>query len=127
MKSTPEYRQLIRVKGESAKLSEIEKSLMLNRSFKFDGNGTQSKFDNSRMLHRRELDKPVQTPFKSPTKNELSQSLRDYTSGTKSTSDFRKALEDNGVKINPFIDKLLRKNDCGDSVSFLDFGKEIFK
>ena len=44
-----------------------------------------------------------------------------------SPNDFRHELRRNGVNINHYVEALIKKNESGDSQSFVTFGKEVFK
>lgn len=44
-----------------------------------------------------------------------------------SANQFKQSLKKADVEVNPYLERLIRKNEAGDEVSFLTFGKEIFK
>ena len=57
----------------------------------------------------------------------MSTSLRQYTAGSKSVTEFKRDLYKNKINVNPYMDKLFRRADAGETINYSVFGKEIFK
>lgn len=49
--------------------------------------------------------------------------ISDYTKGNINVNAFRSELSNYKVTIDPTLDKLIRKHEAGDRVSYKDFGK----
>ena len=79
--------------------------------------------------HRGKRTKQVLEPtkFKSERKEYLRHQLTKYKEGEVTASDFKQKLAQNDIEISPQLSTLFRKNEVGDNVSFLQFGKEIFR
>ena len=56
----------------------------------------------------------------------LSNAIRDYTSGKSNLGDFRLALAGQ-VPIDGKLERMLRQHEAGDSQSYANFGKIIFR
>jgi hypothetical protein len=57
----------------------------------------------------------------------MSQTIIDYTKGSIGNSDFRSKLQEYNVPVDATIDKLIRKHESGDFISFNEFGKHVFR
>lgn len=57
----------------------------------------------------------------------MAKSITDYTSGSSNVNAFRDQLKEYNVKIDANLDKLLRKHESGDFVSYNEFGKHIYR
>jgi len=53
--------------------------------------------------------------------------IQDYTKGNINVNKFREQLSDFKVPIDANMDKLIRKHEAGDFVSYNEFGKHIFR
>lgn len=53
--------------------------------------------------------------------------ITDYTKGAINVNNFRSSLSEYNVPIDTNIDKLIRKHESGDFISYNEFGKHIFR
>ena len=53
--------------------------------------------------------------------------MQNYTLGGVSGNNFRQELQKYNVSIDANLDKLIRKHESGDFVTFNEFGKHIFR
>lgn len=57
----------------------------------------------------------------------ISKTLQAYTSGQTNSNTLRSQLRDFKVDIDPQLDKLIRKHESGDFVSYVDLGKQVYR
>ena len=71
----------------------------------------------------------IATPGQSANKfqEEMAVAIGQYSNGKMSLNDFRAELYDKNVKIDADMDKLLRKHEAGDTQSYAEFGKRIYR
>jgi len=50
-----------------------------------------------------------------------------YSDGKMTLNDFRAELMDHNIKVDPDLDKLIRKHESGDTQSYVEFGKRIYR
>ena len=53
--------------------------------------------------------------------------IQDYTKGSINVNKFREQLADHKIPVDANMDKLIRKHEAGDFVSYNEFGKHIFR
>lgn len=58
---------------------------------------------------------------------EVGQALRNLTSGSLNTNALRQQLKAYNVPIDAHLDKLLRRHDAGDFVTYNEIGKHVFR
>ena len=58
---------------------------------------------------------------------EMSRAITAYTKGNMDSNNFRAQLNQYNVPIDATMDKLIRKHESGDFISFNEFGKNIFR
>lgn len=88
---------------------------------------SRGRFDNTYTRGKRTKTPGDQIKFKSKTKQNLSNHLQKYQEGCQSIAQFRMVLQANKIDIGPKLAGLLRRHESGDTVSFTQFGREIFK
>ncbi len=57
----------------------------------------------------------------------MAKAITDYTKGTTNVNNFRSSLGEFNVPIDTNLDKLIRKHESGDFISYNEFGKHIFR
>lgn len=57
----------------------------------------------------------------------MAKNIQDYTSGSININKFRDQLREYNVKVDANLDKLIRKHESGDFVTYNEFGKHIFR
>jgi hypothetical protein len=57
----------------------------------------------------------------------MAKTITDYTKGGINVNDFRAKLREYNVPIDANMDKLIRKHEAGDFVSYNEFGKHIYR
>lgn len=58
---------------------------------------------------------------------DMSDAIKKYTSGKISVGKFKEQLSYGEVKVDPKLETLIRKHEAGDSVTYNEFGKHIFR
>ena len=53
--------------------------------------------------------------------------ISDYTKGKINVNKFREQLGEYKIPVDATMDKLIRKHEAGDFVSYNEFGKQIFR
>ena len=53
--------------------------------------------------------------------------IKGYTTGAMTLNAFRSELSDKNIEIDAEMDKLLRRHESGDFVTYNEFGKKIFR
>ena len=53
--------------------------------------------------------------------------VTDYTRGAITVNNFKEKLAAYNVPVDSNLDKLIRKHEAGDSISYSEFGKHIFR
>jgi hypothetical protein len=57
----------------------------------------------------------------------MAKAITDYTKGAMNVNNFRSELREYNVPIDVNLDKLIRKHESGDFISYNEFGKHIFR
>lgn len=57
----------------------------------------------------------------------MSETIIEYTKGSIGNDQFRSKLSELNVPVDANLDKLIRKHESGDFISFNEFGKNIFR
>jgi len=57
----------------------------------------------------------------------MTKTIQDYTKGNINVNKFREQLSEFKVPVDANMDKLIRKHEAGDFVSYNEFGKHIFR
>lgn len=58
---------------------------------------------------------------------QMAKVISDYTKGKINTNDFRNNLSQYNVPYDATMDKLVRRHEAGDFISYNEFGKHIFR
>jgi len=53
--------------------------------------------------------------------------ISDYTKGKINVNKFREQLNEYKIPVDATMDKLIRKHEAGDFVTYNEFGKQIFR
>jgi hypothetical protein len=65
--------------------------------------------------------------FANEKQDAISKTLKAYTLGLVNANTLRSQLRENQVQIDPQLDKLIRKHESGDFVSYVDLGKQVYR
>ena len=57
----------------------------------------------------------------------MAKSIKDYTTGGINVNAFKEQLRNYNVNVDANLDKLIRKHEAGDFVTYNEFGKNIFR
>ena len=57
----------------------------------------------------------------------MAKTIQDYTKGAMNVNNFRSSLHEFNVPVDANLDKLIRKHESGDFISYNEFGKHIFR
>lgn len=57
----------------------------------------------------------------------MAKAISEYTKGTMNSSAFRSKLSTYNVPIDATMDKLIRRHEAGDFITYNEFGKNIFR
>ena len=57
----------------------------------------------------------------------MSKVISAYSQGKMSLNDFRAELMDHNIKVDADMDKLIRRHESGDTQSYVEFGKRIYR
>jgi len=57
----------------------------------------------------------------------MAKTITDYTKGSINVNKFKTALMEHNVPVDATMDKLIRRHEAGDFVTYNEFGKEVFR
>jgi len=57
----------------------------------------------------------------------MAKAISEYTKGTMNSNAFRSKLSTYNVPIDATMDKLIRRHEAGDFITYNEFGKNIFR